>query len=974
MPLHYLWRIINAIITGNARVQLFNDLAYIKILFTPDKEHSCKTNYIDSNNTRHYIRRFYLSPFTLRLLNHLLSFSSVNNKTRITHQELKKHLKSYLGKVTFGQYTKLGKNLSSMIKKSIFVVENLGVDIKQPLVHYSIGKLPSYDLPETFYEYKKLNDVKPFERILTFQQIVQDASNTGVKGDTANKLSSAFENDLKEALRAHYNKKTSSLTMQNKLQNILDNKSLVLQERWLVSWYISLLKKGRKPSTIRIYHSLVYRRWLTMTYGEDLRQYSSEDFTGLYERINSSIKSKHTEVLARFIQLHKFGVKTYRVAPLDEDIHQPNKQDHIRSGFITESVFRKTLENINDIKQYNATDKDIIKAILIIAYRCGLRIGEILKIQLQDIVIGADDDYWVNIRPNKFGNNKTYHSYRTVPLSSMLLKYEKDILHRLIDYTKQPQSLVLSKNDIICNEQDIRNIAQYYLRNITGNEYIVFHHLRHSCMSRLQLMSLGEYSGTLSEFIPYGQQKSQDIISLICEKNENFEFALAKFAGHANPAITYERYYHFTSYVLGKMIVNANIPIDKKTANSFFGIGRYRYQTLSNNNILLPKDTLSFLISRCPIVDKPIKLRHKKRKTPVLEDKKHTISFDINLVQELLTLYITDKTLYREKVDFYGYNHYMDALIHSAKIIKSQYITNDKTSRLFKKDSYALVPSVLHTPDEKKLCEQFIKKLRTHSNTEGMREIIHYTLNNCRYTKSGVYFTDPNKLTDYLSELRSFIPKQYWHAELIRVKGSTEEKAWCNALKNVRHKTEKKDKSKANRYRGAVRLKLVANPKNKKSSNFLVYLLHLAEIMFLAQSYLLVMKPSNQQDIILLSSFPRKEILVKHMVALLNSSSEIPGQIYISVKQEYDNNYKKVEDYISRIKNWMRFAISPAIEDFDDVELIQIADDQLLKIVIPKGSKQPYRRKEHKKDCSGYFIRHQQETISLDCAPKSVSD
>ncbi|MEZ5495219.1 MAG: tyrosine-type recombinase/integrase [Gammaproteobacteria bacterium] len=72
----------------------------------------------------------------------------------------------------------------------------------------------------------------------------------------------------------------------------------------------------------------------------------------------------------------------------------------------------------NDLQYY----KRMMISIFIILYRTGLRVGEVLKIKLKDIEIS--DEFWIDIRENNKGDNKTYSSLRRIPLGILLKKEE----------------------------------------------------------------------------------------------------------------------------------------------------------------------------------------------------------------------------------------------------------------------------------------------------------------------------------------------------------------------------------------------------------------------------------------------------------------------------------------------------------------------------------------------------------------------
>ncbi len=863
----YLLAIAKDISNNDIMIHLFGKLPYIQVSL--DAKIQGYTNAYSTSAEKIYIRKIFLSPISLHLLNHYMKLHSSNNKLPDSQSQLKvllyKYLKPYDKQFLYDdiqvvrRYKEITQNnIHLVLQKSILVLENMGVRLSQPLVHYAIDSMPSSCLPNYFYESLDNNSPSPFHITNSVVNSIKTHNNNTTTAPTPN-----FYTLLATAMkRQSSSKKLTSTKLREQLEQLKPVAS-TFAEQWLLEWYIDLLKHNNAASSIVTYHSRVSRRWLCMTANKNILKYTSENFEDLYLRIDSSVKKGNEYVFARLMQLHQFGVDNYSVESLSDDFGQDtNAEKHIRSGFVTEPLFAQMLNEIDAIEGTNDDIKRAIKAVLIICYRCGLRISEAIKIRSQDICKDTNTT-WIYVRANAIGDNKTYHSYRKVPLSIMLLKAEKDIINKCIEKTTSPSHLVFSVNNMPLNKSLISAIAKYYLCEISGKPYFVQHHLRHSCLSRLQLMSLGETKNTLPDFIPYEAEEKeseieqnansdneerdlvekektvQQILSIIEDKNEYTTYALSKFAGHADPSITYRHYYHFSSYALGKAIIDAPFLCDKTLANSLFGIGRRRFAKHNTNSKLL-----EFTIKNCTILHKPPRKKKKDtRNTSLIPHKKSsTRTFDMSVVNEILIQYHDEPHTFESLVALHNCQKNVPLWLSAAEKIKSRYTTRNGTSRLFsKKRSNHLAPQPLSSQTDKEYCEYLIRKIHTvwgkmtKPKRKKLLKILDYTLRNISTSQSGIHFTDPNIFEEYIQTLQPFIPLSLWVATPSCIIGSTRERRWHNVLKDIEVDVEKRvsTSSKGRKATGQVQLQLLNKASNftPKQTNVLIYFFHMMAIM-----------------------------------------------------------------------------------------------------------------------------------------------
>jgi hypothetical protein len=172
-----------------------------------------------------------------------------------------------------------------------------------------------------------------------------------------------------------------------------------------------------------------------------------------------------------------------------------------------------------------------------------MRLGELIKLRLMDIEPG--DIGWLFIRNNKIGNNKSSVALRKIPLFILLTSDEEKLvsahiqnqriflqlpcipsqLHCHIHVTNKPNTLVFCEaqmSSMPLNRQQISNMTGQLLRQLAPDCHYVFHHLRHSALTRLQVViniELFEHNfdeSFAAHILPYSYQQSRQIKQQKC--------------------------------------------------------------------------------------------------------------------------------------------------------------------------------------------------------------------------------------------------------------------------------------------------------------------------------------------------------------------------------------------------------------------------------------------------------------------------
>lgn len=222
-------------------------------------------------------------------------------------------------------------------------------------------------------------------------------------------------------------------------------------------------------------------------------------------------------------------------------------------------------------------------------------------------------------------------------------------------------------------------------------------------------------------------------------------------------------------------------------------------------------------------------------------------TYDIHLVNELLTKYAEKAPDLSSLLILYDLDRQFEQWLFRAQFIKEHYKTPQGKSRLFpKKRANQLAPAPLIFQADITYCDKLILKLRPYwkklsrEKRNQLLQCVDYSLSNTSASKSGIRFTDAKQLREYLKTLKPLIPLTHWQAELSRVAGSNQEKAWRSTLMKDIHCLEKSISSRSGRSsNGEVHLKLIPLSRDnmtsentrERASNLLVYLFHMMAIM-----------------------------------------------------------------------------------------------------------------------------------------------
>ena len=567
-----------------------------------------------------------------------------------------------------------------------------------------------------------------------------------------------------------------------------------LSEKVIVGFLLSKTV-NYQVSSIYTDSNWITNRWLGLTQDVVLENYQEEDFVALYdEMIELSKGEKAKNRVASVIdKVHKFMVQHYNVEPIAN--LSKSERAHHKVGYISENMFQAIITKINEL-EVTVDQKQALSLALILGHRCGLRIGEIVKIRLRDV---AQTQNYLEVRNNKFGNNKSLSALRRVLLAQLLVESDTRLLKRV--YIKRlgdtGQTLIANQDGVPYDAKVLSKMLGSIIKEITGLSYLTTHHLRHSCLSNFQLMSFlydKEYqfsthssSTFLKSLLPYEDDQALRIISYF-ETNLAYKkiYALTGIAGHASPSTTFSSYVHFTDIQIGLLLWHTNFKLSIKHAH-LLQIPRRKKSCIENS----PLKINEFLIEKLKLseIDKP-----KNSKIFDIKQDDGTKRYSFDEVHQILSRYDPEG----------NFKDLINACDASEGTVKQWYYnaqqltqvaefqTTKGNPKLFASRSKTnFLPVKNRFDDDKRVMTQMTDKFRSlykeSSNKQSIHQFVRQTLTHAQYHKNFIKFNNAIEFYNYLKIICQLIYKKNIRLKLYYYDQAVEsdQDAWKLALKTI---------------------------------------------------------------------------------------------------------------------------------------------------------------------------------------------
>jgi len=840
-------------------LQSFSGYTFVSLKLNSERINS--NDYLDGNPVTTY--QCYLS---LKTLGQLRLWQKLNKRSWQYPTDTKKLFAIMVNGLP--THKDIPTTAQAFCSCAAFLYEQHGnLDISEALLEYRTGRTRSYSLPLS--NLKRL--ISPTLTPVQPASFYDFSSNVTVshKYKRAFKLNeqtlreNQFIGKLKSACTPKNNdNKVSSETVRKRLEALLTQYKLAPWQQVFIQWLIHKTTSC-SAKTVNQYMLNQIKYWCLINNDNSLSSLSSSvDIEERYqEQINnhSTIKSQKY-YSARLKDLHAFALPLMALPAISESFFSLDAgKSHTRAGVVDEYLFKGLLKHIEQLTDINNIDRLALQTICIISYRCALRMTELYKLKINNVENSATG--WIEIRPNNLGDNKTASGLRKLPLFPLLLEDESKIVSEYISYKKRlnlkKTAPLLTIGEDILRPFSMFTVSNYVgevLRALSSENHLVFYHLRHSCISRLQLMlEFKKPQSILPHFYPYSQEQNDKIKRLLFKKGLSYGYwEIAAFAGHESPHVTFNHYFHLSD-LLATPSIDPQTPISWKEAQSQGLCSRRQYQALlKKNKTVTQGDCFTILEKSLHIKD-------------ITKQVKQVTTDSISLTppsKEIINLNICYKVLVAisngQQINALAYHYRLKQNTIDTWFVNAQYLKHlnisannkvhneydqERFSRHFSRQRiHCLVPGRLKTVKEIKYANQFVKLLRDNykDNAESITDMMIYCLTHTSINKSGITFNTPSQMKNFIEMFQFAIPKSHWRAVKLYINTSIIKDEWQTILKGMTTTEEKRGTKSGRSGKGSIRLELISpsekqytnNGKiSKYSSHMLIYLMYMSFVL-----------------------------------------------------------------------------------------------------------------------------------------------
>lgn len=794
-------------------LQKIEQLVWLDLTLVPDRDHK-KRSFPFSTNSHNgedsvLVTRFFPTAITLALINKYLKNRKYHSKKSLSLQELLRP--------AFKLHGLKELSIELFCKAGIGVAETKPeISIPEANVEYATKRNMAYSLPANMWQslFKAptpvIMDSKQLQ--ITHPNALPSLNDTK---QNSNKRTSKFGllDDLKKLLREKDKGiKRTSAKAKNEWSSFFPSlDTMPINESILLGWVKHKLDKNNKLSSIRRYVNAVGAVWLSGTRDIELTA-PKTDFEALYEgMLEIAVSQNDASYRAgRLDDLHQFAVVNFQLKPLSTPLSDnKNAISRVRAGFVSEPVFAQLIKSISQCKDMTEPEQLQLCIICIIAFRAGLRIGEILKLRLKDIEWSAQ--LWLFIRDNQYDNNKSNAARRKVPLITLCTEQEKDFIRRWLELCRFSKARKSNPQQLFCasphnryempDKFQVSNLIGQLLKQITGVPSLVFYSLRHSAFSRLQLiMHWDDMDKTclpeslIRAVMPYSQAERVNIKNAIFGLHPQSRYwALAVAAGHNSPLVTFNNYLHFCDLILFCELQKNAMKLTKTMAINMSGLSVKTIsllmsmdKTIEAYQLLNP--TITKLQNKAFCIEHKASERTRNKQSAVkLELPKPDKSRMFYILHEFLSEYqagqSTDMLVWQHKLE----KKETDRWIANAKLICELSTSKNHPRHNPGNRDYSLIPPFPNSHAEK----QDIQRLLTHfrkmfkDNPESAKKQLAFLsrliLLRTHSSDSAILIRHWNHLQKLLSIVNCF-PKSRWRIQIGYQHKSTLEQ-WKNACR-----------------------------------------------------------------------------------------------------------------------------------------------------------------------------------------------
>lgn len=447
------------------------------------------------------------------------------------------------------------------------------------------------------------------------------------------------------------------------LRSFKDDQSLTPILQLLTAWAYALISNGGISSQGLNPASVVrYLDWIgTSLIAQAHALMSPADLDGdewqaIYDNCLATSKGQPGEIAGRLADFHEFLQANYGVP--DAELDSTGGQRRVDARLVTPKEYDEAKRLLRQTP--DAELGEILELTLILAYRCGLRRREAWSRLLNDFD-GLDNPMISRVelivRPTKWSGIKSWAGVRRLPLWLLLTdeefgKLESFYQRRKARVVGRGTNHTLIAQDMMsgtpCDENLVFTSITSTLKFVTGDDFIRFHHLRHSFVSItfLQLMETNHHRVIPDEWVrgdhgqPLAPQRDRPLMDCVTAAYAcNAIELLSMWSGHSSPAETLRSYSHLLDWLVRSYLWdrrNPELSVDSQAAllgKTSEAVERYRNRK-KVKRLFHASDVCKVFVGQWPktTLKKLPKFITKQRKGMPLDEPKITTVRKVNLM------------------------------------------------------------------------------------------------------------------------------------------------------------------------------------------------------------------------------------------------------------------------------------------------------------------------------------------------------
>lgn len=313
-----------------------------------------------------------------------------------------------------------------------------------------------------------------------------------------------------DSLPAEKNISVSKAAKQALVKAIKKDFSSVQVRQWpamclaIVSWTVHLCERGTRHtkdiafSTVRTYVFMVFGALKRIQPTGNYFSFDESSYEELYLRaIESSPENSRLNLAGRLFEFHSYLVDAFAVeepawSSVFSGAGQGKQISYADANMVSETEYLYIIETIQADSTLSIRLKAQYIVLFIFGYRFGLRFSEALRIQYRDVQADTSA-VCLNVHNSIFGDTKSAAGIRMVPLLEKMTRLETDALQQVLDYS-EIHFQTDEQAPLMAEQQGGRNLINrficardigMYLKALTGDNKLRYHHLRHSWATRM---------------------------------------------------------------------------------------------------------------------------------------------------------------------------------------------------------------------------------------------------------------------------------------------------------------------------------------------------------------------------------------------------------------------------------------------------------------------------------------------------------